>query len=75
MEKQDLFGIYYTYDYRTKSYGQEYILEILAETIDKVGYVFIKKVRDPFGSSSITWKGHCLIGNNQLTLEPLENKK
>jgi hypothetical protein len=74
MRLQDLIGIYYVYDYQTRSYGQEYILEIIATNEDKVEFVFIKKVRRKFGNSDITWQGICNMHDNKLTLETLENK-
>jgi hypothetical protein len=74
MRPQDLTGLYYVYDYQTKSYGQEYLLEIITKNEDKAKFVFIKKVSSKFGSSDITWQGICKIQDNKLTLETLENK-
>lgn len=56
MKLQDLFGIYYVYDYRTRSYGQEYMLEIMAATKDKIEFIFQTTASGNFGSSGIIWK-------------------
>ena len=53
MRLQDLFGIYYVYDYRTRSHGQEYMLEIMAATKDKIEFIFQTTASGKFGSSGI----------------------
>lgn len=58
MRLQDLFGMYYVYDYRTRSYGQEYMLEIMATIKDKIEFIFQTTTSGDFGSSGIIWKGN-----------------
>jgi len=53
MRLQDLFGIYYVYDYRTRSHGQEYMLEIIAATKDNIKFIFQTTASGNFGSSGI----------------------
>lgn len=72
MRLKDLFGIYYVYDYRTKSHGQEYVLEILETSKDKIKFIFHTLVSGNFGSSGIIWKGNCSLHDNQLSLEAFE---
>ena len=74
MRLQDLFGIYYVHDYRTRSYGQESMLEIMAATKDKIEFIFQTSVSGNFRSSGIIWKGNCILQDNQLSLEALEKK-
>jgi len=72
MRLKDLFGMYYVYDYRTKSHGQEYMLEIMATIKDKIEFIFQTTTSGDFGSSGIIWKGNCILQDNQLSLETFE---
>jgi len=72
MKLEDLLGIYYVYNSRTKSHGQEYILEFVDSTKDKIKFIFQTIVSGNFGSSGIIWKGNCRLQNNQLYLNAVE---
>ncbi len=71
---KDLTGFYYVYDYRTKSHGQEYLLEILETANDKIEFIFHNIVSGNLGSSGIIWKGSVTLRDHQLFLKALEKK-
>jgi hypothetical protein len=72
MIAQDFIGLYYIYDYRTRTHSQVYMLEILALPEDKVEFILQTTVSGNFGSSGIIWKGNCKLKSNQLLLDAVE---
>lgn len=72
---KDLTGFYYVYDYRTKSHGQEYTLEIITTAKNKIEFIFHSIISGNFGNSGITWKGICSLNNYQLTLKAFEKNE
>ncbi len=72
MTLKDLQGTYYIYDYRTRTHGQDYILEIFPGTNDETELMLQTTVSGNFGSSGIIWKGNCTLNNNQLIFEAIE---
>ena len=72
MNIKDLLGLYYVYDYRTRTHGQDYILEIFPGTNDKMEFTLQTTVSGNFGSSGMIWKGNCILNKNLLILEAIE---
>ena len=72
MNLKDLLGLFYVYDCRTRTHGQEYELEIIAAPKDKTEFILQTTVSGNFGSSGIIWKGNCTLINDQLILKAVE---
>ncbi len=72
MNLNDLLGLYYVYDYRTRTHGQNYILENFPGNNDETKFTLQTTVSGNFGSSGIIWKGNCRLKSNQLLLEAVE---
>ena len=75
MSLYDFIGIYYVYDYRTKSHGQEYLLEIMESAKDKLEFIFYTTASGNFGSSGIIWKGNVTLRDHQLYLKAFEKNE
>lgn len=72
MNLKDLQGLYYVYDYRTRTHGQNYVLNIFPGTNDKTEFTLQTTVSGNFGSSGIIWKGNCRLNDNKLIFEAIE---
>ena len=72
MNLNDLLGLYYVYDYRTRTHSQNYILEIFTASNNKIEFILQMTASGNFGSTGIIWKGTCTLKNNHLILEAIE---